>query len=120
MYRYEPGRHALERLTTAADQRDRLMAGVQTGEMAPADAHVLIVIAARFARATWKYEGLAYGSLLKDAGALVQTMYLVATAMGLGACALGTGDVNAFADATGLSPWQEGSVAELVIGVPPA
>ena len=120
MYHYDPARHALERLTTSTDHRDRLMAGVQTGEMTPADAHVLIVIAARFARATWKYEGLAYANLLKDAGALLQTMYLVATAMGLGACALGAGDMNAFADATGLSPWQEGSVAELVIGVPPA
>lgn len=120
MYHYDPARHALERLATRGDQRDRLISGVQTGQMSPADAHVLIVIAARFARANWKYEAVAYANILKDAGALLQTMYLVATSMGLGACALGAGDLNAFADATGLSPWQEGSVAELVIGAPPA
>ena len=118
MYHYDPSRHSLERLPANADARARLLAGVQTGEMAPADAHVLIVIAARFARAFWKYDGLAYANILKDAGALLQTMYLVATSLGLGACAIGTGDVNAFAEATGLSPWEESSVAELVLGVP--
>jgi SagB-type dehydrogenase family enzyme len=44
---------------------------------------VLIVLAARFARMTWKYEGIGYANLLKDAGGLLQTRYLVATAMGL-------------------------------------
>jgi SagB-type dehydrogenase family enzyme len=58
---------------------------------------VLLVIAARFGRTMWKYQSMAYALILKDLGALMQTMYLVATAMGLAPCALGAGDLELFA-----------------------
>ncbi|MBI1791869.1 MAG: nitroreductase family protein, partial [Acidobacteria bacterium] len=50
---------------------------------------VLITLAARFPRIAWKYEGMGYRTVLLDAGAALQTMYLVATAMDLAPCAIG-------------------------------
>ena len=47
---------------------------------------VLLIVAARFQRMQWKYQSMAYNVILKNVGALYQTMYLVATAMGLAPC----------------------------------
>ena len=54
--------------------------------------HILLVLTARFQRVSWKYELIAYATILKGVGVLYQTMYLVATAMRLAPCAIGAGD----------------------------
>ncbi|MGV7852500.1 nitroreductase family protein, partial [Mycobacterium kansasii] len=51
-------------------------------------------------------------------GVLMQTIYLVATAMGLGACAQGFGDTAAFVAATGVDELQECNVGSIIIGSP--
>jgi hypothetical protein len=43
-------------------------------------------------------------------------MYLVATAMGLAPCALGSGDSAAFALLSGLDPLIEPSIADFALG----
>jgi len=48
----------------------------------PAPPQILIVLAARFGRILWKYSSIAYALILKDAGVLIQTLYLMATGMG--------------------------------------
>jgi oxazoline/thiazoline dehydrogenase len=77
---------------------------------------VLITMAARFQRLSWKYESISYSLMLKNVGALFQTMYLVATAMDLAPCALGGGDSDLFARAAGLDYYAETSVGEFLIG----
>jgi len=77
---------------------------------------VLIIIAARFQRLSWKYESMAYNIILKNVGVLYQTMYLVATAMDLAPCALGGGDSDLFARAAGLDYYAETSVGEFLLG----
>ncbi|MDQ6740185.1 MAG: nitroreductase family protein [Actinomycetota bacterium] len=77
---------------------------------------VLLTIAARFAPVMRKYETVAYTAILKDAGVLLQTMYLVATALGLAPCALGSGNVEDFASATGLDLLEVSSIAEFMLG----
>jgi SagB-type dehydrogenase family enzyme len=67
----------------------------------------------------WKYEAMAYALILKDVGVLLQTLCLVAEAMGLAACPIGGGDAELFAHAAGTSPWIEGSVGELILGSRP-
>ncbi|MEM6477695.1 MAG: SagB family peptide dehydrogenase [Pseudomonadota bacterium] len=79
---------------------------------------VLFTIAARFARFNWKYSGMGYAAQLKNVGAIYQTMYLVATAMGIGGCGLGLGNSDLFARLTGLDYTQEGSIGEFMIGRP--
>jgi hypothetical protein len=46
-------------------------------------------------------------------------MYLVATAMRLAACALGGGDSDLFARASGLDYYEEGAVGEFILGSRP-
>jgi len=64
---------------------------------------------------SWKYESIAYATILKDVGVLYQTMYLVATAMGLGPCALGCGDSDVFARLIGTDYLEETSVGEFML-----
>ena len=54
--------------------------------------------------------------ILKDLGGLFQNMYLAATAMGLAPCAIGIGNSDLFARATGIDYYAEGSVGEFVLG----
>ena len=63
---------------------------------------VLIVLAARFARMLWKYEEVGYANILKDAGGLLQTMSLVATAMGLADARPPAANPECFAAAAGV------------------
>lgn len=76
----------------------------------------LLVITARFQKVAWKYEGVAYSLILKDLGGLYQTMYLVATAMGLAPCAVGTGNSDLFSKAAKTNYYQETSVGEFILG----
>ena len=64
----------------------------------------LVILASRLPRLAWKYEGIAYRITLMNAGVIIQSLYLVATEMGLACSAVGTGDSAAFAAATGLDP----------------
>ena len=43
-------------------------------------------------------------------------MYLAATAMGLGPCAVGVGDADVFARAIGSNYYEETSVGEFLLG----
>lgn len=116
LYRYDPGEHALERVATAPERVAALLEGARAtfgGAVRPA---VLLVLAARFARASWKYEGLAYALLLKEVGALMQTVQLTADALGLASCPLGFGDADLFAAAAGTAYAAETSVGEILIG----
>ena len=78
------------------------------------------VLAARLPRVAWKYTGLAYALVLKHVGVVFQTMYLVATAMGLAPCAVGLGDSDLFAQAADTDYYAETSVGEFLLGSAPA
>ncbi|MBV9209430.1 MAG: SagB family peptide dehydrogenase, partial [Acidobacteria bacterium] len=80
---------------------------------------VLITLASRFQRMAWKYHAIAYAATLKNVGVLFQTMYLVATDMGLAACALGSGNSDLFARAAGTDYYAETSVGEFMLGALP-
>jgi SagB-type dehydrogenase family enzyme len=116
IYHYHAGRHALYRLAAPRALVDSLLSDASRawGGRYPAP-QLLITAAARLPRIAWKYEGMAYRTVLVNAGAAVQTLYLVATAMGLAPCAIGNGNPRTFGLATGLDPFDETSVAELVV-----
>jgi SagB-type dehydrogenase family enzyme len=114
-YHYDPLGHALEHLADVGAAQRALLAegGVSAGLQTSPD--VLITFAARFQRTSWKYQSMAYAVMLKDVGALIQQMYLVATAMNLAPCALGGGDSDLFAEAAGLDYYAETSVGEFLL-----
>ena len=76
---------------------------------------MLIAISARFARAAYKFSGTAYSNVLKDVGALQQTLTMVARAMGLQSRVLPVGDADAFQRAVGLDWRVESSIGDMVI-----
>jgi len=47
---------------------------------------------------------------------LTQTFYLMATAMGLGSCAIGSINIDLFARMTGIDFYVEGRVGQFAIG----
>lgn len=111
---YLPGDHRLERLSgMTAEARALIEAAGAMADAGPPE--VLLVLSARFRRVTWKYRSMAYAGILKNVGALAQTICLAATAMGLSACALGGGDSDLFARAAGLRYEAETSVGELIL-----
>ena len=116
LFHYAAHAHRLERLAAPPRYLDTLLQMAAVTAELKVPPQVLIVVAARFQRIQWKYESMAYGVILKNVGALYQTMYLVATAMGLAPCALGGGHADLFASAAGLDYLAETSVGEFILG----
>ncbi len=115
-YHYDAGMHALVPIAVQKHDLDTLLTGSQYTMGAPAPPQILITIAARFARMSWKYSSIAYSLILKDVGVLIQTLYLMATDMELGGCALGIADIDLFAKMTGIAFHVEGPVGQFVLG----
>lgn len=116
LWHYDSIGHTLEHVGPV----DRvLVEQAKSASLMAGDPQVLLTITARFGRVMWKYDTIAYSLILKHVGVLYQTIYLVATAMGLAVCGLGGGDAAAFATASGLDYHTEGSVGELVLGSRP-
>jgi SagB-type dehydrogenase family enzyme len=119
MYHYDPQGHRLERVCGPNTAVGRLLGNAATASAGGVEPQVLLVVAARFGRVMWKYEGMPYALILKHVGVLYQMIYCVATAMGLAPCGLGGGDADSFAEATGLDPLAESSVGEVMLGSRP-
>jgi SagB-type dehydrogenase family enzyme len=119
LYHYEPADHGLSALSGSTPAVDALLSSARAALQTASQPQVLLVVAARFGRVMWKYEAMAYATILKDVGALYQTIYLVATAMGLAPCAVGSGNADLFAAAAGLDYHAETSVGELALGSRP-
>ncbi|MFT3764351.1 MAG: SagB family peptide dehydrogenase [Minicystis sp.] len=119
LYHHHAADHMLTRLSERTPRLDALLARARGAMRAAEDPQVLVVVAARVQRTMWKYESMPYAAILKDTGALYQTLYLVATAMNLAPCAVGGGDSELFAAAAGLDPLVEPAVGEFVIGSRP-
>jgi SagB-type dehydrogenase family enzyme len=119
LYHYDPLRHRLEAISSDRANLARLNNDAALRTPAAIQRQVLVIIAARFARLAIKYRAGSYGLILKDAGVLLQSMSLVADAMGLASCILGSGDSALFARTAGTQPYEESSVAELLLGSAP-
>jgi SagB-type dehydrogenase family enzyme len=115
-YHYDAGGHALMAIGARTHELDALLTGAQFAMDAPGAPQILITIAARFGRVSWKYSSIAYALILKDVGVLLQTFYTIAADMRLGGCAIGTVNVNLFAKMTGLELHVEGPVGQFAIG----
>jgi len=115
-YHYDADRHALVPIGARAQELQTLLSAASFGMDAPAPPQILITIAARFNRIAWKYSAIAYSLILKDVGVLLQTLYLTATDMGLGGCAIGTNNIDLFEKMTGQAFHVEGPVGQFALG----
>ncbi len=117
LYHYDPQNHRLEQVSGRTARVDELLRGASRSTTIPnEELQLLIIIAARFQRMSWKYASMAYAATLKHVGVLYQTMYLVATAMELAPCGVGCGDADLFARAIGANYYDETSVGEFLLG----
>jgi oxazoline/thiazoline dehydrogenase len=119
LWHYAAADHALERVAPPSTSTETLLWHAKSATMTTEDPQVLLLISARFGRLNWKYDVITYSLVHKHVGVLYQTMYLVATAMGLAVCGIGGGDAREFATATGIDYYTEGTVGELMIGSRP-
>ncbi len=115
-YHYDAGAHVLVPIRVPRYELEVLFAGAEYAMGAPTAPQILITIAARFGRISWTYSSIAYSLILKDVGVLIQTLYLVATDMGLGGCAIGITNIDLFAKMTGIEFHVEGPVGQFAIG----
>lgn len=116
IYHYDPLEHQLCRLAPRNAHVEALLDGASISAARLCVPQVLITFAARFQRMGWKYDGMAYAATLKNVGVMYQTMYLVATAMGIAPCGLGSGNSDLLAQAAGLDYLKESSVGEFMLG----
>jgi SagB-type dehydrogenase family enzyme len=115
-YHYDAGAHALVPIGVPTHELEAQLTGAEYSMDAPAAPQILITIAARFGRISWKYSSIAYSLILKDVGVLMQTLYLMATDMGLGGCAIGITNIDLFAKMTGIEFHVEGPVGQFALG----
>lgn len=115
-YHYDADQHALTLIAARSQELETQLVAAEFAMGATAAPQILITIAARFGRVSWKYSSVAYSLILKDVGVLFQTFYLTATDMGLGACAIGTNNIDLFSKMTGLQFHVEGPVGQFALG----
>jgi SagB-type dehydrogenase family enzyme len=116
VYRYDAASHQLRRRNTGDAAFRELVTGAWRATNQTVMPQVLITVVSRIERLSWKYSQIAYSLTLKHVGVLYQTLYLVATAMGLAPCGLGSGDSEAAARALGVDWTSDCAVGEFLIG----
>ncbi|MDD9822099.1 MAG: SagB family peptide dehydrogenase [Gammaproteobacteria bacterium] len=120
IYYYAPAAHALVKLSGRNQYTEGLIQTAFDSCARIARPQVVVHIAARFQRVSWKYHNIAYATMLRNAGVVYQTFYLHAVAMGLAGCGLGAGNTDLFCRATGNQPHIECNIGEFMLGSLPA
>jgi putative peptide maturation dehydrogenase len=114
LHHYSAEAHALDRLSTLSTDAARVFAMVAVaGQDYFADAPVLLIVSARFARALWKYRRhpKIQRAITLEAGHVSQNLYLAATDLGLGAFVTAAINEIDIERALGFDPLQESALA---------
>ncbi|HEX6539586.1 MAG TPA: SagB family peptide dehydrogenase [Candidatus Dormibacteraeota bacterium] len=117
VYRYDAFVHQLEQVRARDADQERFLRDVSGAagglrRIPP----VALLITAVFGRIMHRYEGIGLTLIYEDCGCLIQTLYLVATAMGLAPCAIGTPAELQNSRWLGLDPMIEAPVGCVLIG----
>lgn len=121
LYHYRAGDHAVQRLPWEGtpEELHAFARLAVVGQQWFADAHVLVVLAPRFARNFWKYRNhtKAYRVCILDAGHLSQTLFLSATEQDLGAFVTAAINEVDIERAFGLTGYVDGPLAVCGFGL---
>jgi putative peptide maturation dehydrogenase len=121
LYHYNAEHHSLEAIERLEEvDVSTIATRLVSGQAYFGLAHVLFILVARVERNFWKYRAhdKSYATLLMDAAHLSQTLYLVATELGLGAFVT-VAINNGYADKLlGLDGWSETTIAVSGCGNP--
>jgi SagB-type dehydrogenase family enzyme len=120
VYHYDPFAHSLGPIDTDRITWQELLGSARMAADADDSPQVLITMTARFRQSSWRLEGSSYRLVLMSAGALMQSLYLVSTAMCLAPCAVGAVGPDAVARALGIDWRIEPCVGHFMVGTYPA
>lgn len=113
LYHYHIGDHALECIATPdPTQLAELAMRCVAGQDFFAEAHVLVILVARFRRTFWKYRNhpKAYRAIVLEAGHVSQNLYLAATEFEMGVFVTAAINEIDIERAYGLDPLQESPI----------
>jgi SagB-type dehydrogenase family enzyme len=114
LYHYAVQDHTLE-LLHANDLRSAIARhGLMQGFLG--EANLVLVLTAIFQRLRWKYQERTYRYALLEGGHLGQNVYLAATSMGLGACAVGAFLDEGLNNMLGVDGKEEAAIYMLAVG----
>jgi SagB-type dehydrogenase family enzyme len=119
VYVYDAEAHELVLVDGSPESAGHLLRFARLAAGLEDDPPALVTVTARFGRMFWKYSAMGYSLTLKHVGVAMQTMYLVAHAMGLGACAVGSSEIEDTSRLLGTDWLAESSVGAMVVGRPP-
>ena len=105
-YRYDSLNHRLEKVAANQTGLEEMLEENPHEFIGRETPQVTLNISARIGRTAWKYASIAYKIVNQDMGCLYQTFYLVATALGLSPCALGSVDTEQLGKVLGIN-WRE-------------
>ena len=114
IYHYAVREHGLERLERGDFRGAVTQAGLYQAFLG--EANVCFVLSAVFQRTRWRYRERAYRYVLLEAGHIAQNLYLEATSMGLGACAVGAFLDGRLNDLLGLEGVEEAALYVISVG----
>lgn len=114
LYHYAVADHALEQLRTGDFRAELVQAGV--GQEMLGTAQVCFILTGVFQRTRWRYRERAYRYVLLEAGHIGQNLYLAATGLGLGACAIGAFLDDAVNGLLGIDGEEEAALYLLTVG----
>jgi SagB-type dehydrogenase family enzyme len=114
LYHYAVQDHALELLCADDLRREIVTQGLMQGFLG--QANLVLVFTAIFQRLRWKYQERSYRYALIEAGHLGQNVYLAATSMEMGACAVGAFLDNGLNAMLGVDGQNEAAVYMLAVG----
>ena len=114
IYRYFVADHSLA-LVREGDFRHQMMRHA-LGEEMMGRASAVLVLSAVFRRSEWRYRERAYRYILLEAGHISQNIYLVATALGLGTCAVGAFDDQGYNSIMGVDGKKESVIYLMPVG----
>ncbi len=114
VYHYAVEEHGLELLQAGDFRAAMVRAGV--GQAFLGQAGVCFVLSAIFQRTRWKYRERTYRYVLLEAGHIGQNLYLAATSMGLGDCAVGAFLDDDLNDLLGLDGKEEAALYVITVG----
>jgi SagB-type dehydrogenase family enzyme len=119
-YYFEPPTHSLRLARPPGAEQDQLNVQVNasTGGALNRVPPIVLMITARFGPTLSKYPGIGLSLVYKNTGCLFQTLYLVATALGMAPCAIGGGPEAQIARWLGLDPLEESQVGTFLLGYP--
>ena len=114
LYHYAVANHAVEQLQAGDFRVPLVVAGI--GQEMLGQAAVCFILAGLFQRTRWKYHERSYRYVLLEAGHIGQNLYLAATSMELGACAVGAFLDDNLNDLLGLDGEDEAALYIIAVG----